>query len=164
MQNLSICIGGPEPNIGSIIDAWRAQKFVTYPDLPNWEGLQWSFTLIQGWQQYINKPLAEIAAYQWASVNEIIMRDLVEISSSNYFVIDYQELLNEPHQSIKELCQFCDLPFGPKMKSYSLQGFPASKYTLTQPAADKWRRHQQDINLSKEIYGYAEERLESFVK
>ena len=52
----------PRGNISSILDAWRAQKFVTYPELPDWPRAEkWSLLLTEGWRALADRPLAEVA-------------------------------------------------------------------------------------------------------
>ncbi|RZA30003.1 MAG: hypothetical protein EOP92_35795, partial [Lysobacteraceae bacterium] len=40
----------PRQVLGSMIDGWQSGRFVTYPHLPDWKGLPWSFLLTPDWQ------------------------------------------------------------------------------------------------------------------
>ncbi|WP_202951107.1 sulfotransferase [Synechococcus sp. PCC 7336] len=53
----------PEANISSIVTAWRSGRFVTYRNLPHWQGLPWSLVLPPNWPQLNGASLAEIAAF-----------------------------------------------------------------------------------------------------
>lgn len=139
-----------EPNIGSIMDAWNSGRFVTYPNLPNWSGQPWSLLLPTGWKRFEGRPLAEIAAWQWAQTNAKIIRDLDALKKDNVHVLDYQGFLDDREAALQQICQFADIPFGPKMQALAKQELPHSKYTLSTPSADKWKRHQQEITLATE--------------
>lgn len=141
----------PNASIASIIEAWESQRFVTYPNLPEWTGvnsvdLNWSFPLIDGWRTQVNKSLPEIAAFQWAQTNQRIIRDLGALSKDDYTVLDFQSILTEPSTSLKRACEFAGIPFGPRMQSLAVQGFANSKYMLSKPRLDKWRRYESEIS------------------
>jgi len=140
----------PEPNIGSIIDAWNSGKFVTYPRLPNWPGKPWSLLLSNGWQKFKHRPLAEIAAWQWASTNKKIINDLQKLPADKWIAINYSDVLQEKEAKLRELCAFSSIAFGPKMQALCKQDLPDSKYTLSKPNAEKWKRHQAEIDAAFE--------------
>jgi hypothetical protein len=37
-------------NLSSMMEAWRARRWITYPKLPGWKGPPWSLLLPPGWQ------------------------------------------------------------------------------------------------------------------
>lgn len=151
-----------EPNIGSIIDAWNSKKFVTYPNLPGWSGPPWSLLLCDGWRRLHNKPLAHIAAHQWASTNAKIMHDLSSLPSSDRCVISYEGLLSDTQASMSALCEFMQIPFGPKMRSYADTGFPNSKYAISQPHQQKWLRHAEPISAVESVFQAVQQELDTF--
>ena len=87
-------------NISSIIEGWelgaKTGRFVTFRDLPDWPLDHWCFLLPPGWQKYKNATLAELAAFQWQSCNEIIMAALLKLSTDRWTTITYAELINSP--------------------------------------------------------------------
>jgi LPS sulfotransferase NodH len=54
----------PRANISSMMEAWRAGRWVTYPRLRGWNGMPWSLLLPPGWQKLDGRPLQEICAFQ----------------------------------------------------------------------------------------------------
>ncbi|MEM7359121.1 MAG: sulfotransferase [Pseudomonadota bacterium] len=151
-----------QPNIGSIIDAWQSGKFVTYADLPGWDEPPWSLLLTPGWAEYKGGDLAQIAAHQWAVTNHVIMDDLSELPAGDSFVVSYEDLLADPHRVLSEVCGFMEVPFGPKMRSFAQTGFPHSRYALTAPASDKWKRHETEIEAVAESLLSIQERIDQF--
>lgn len=129
-------------NLGSILDAWQSGRFVTYAGLPGWPGPPWSLLLTEGWQALAGKPPAEIALQQWQGANQAIMDSLSSLPRERWRVLDYATLLREPAAVFERACAFAGLPVEPRIAAeIATQGLPASRYTLTPPAKDKWRRH-----------------------
>ena len=146
-------------NIGSMIDAWKSQKFVTYKRLPDWEGPNWSLLLPPGWREVSGRPVAEIAAWQWAETNDSIMRDLAQLPSTDWTHVSYESLLESPDPTLRRLCEFIGVPYGPRMQSIASQEFPLSRYTLTAPKVDKWKRHGAAIEAAASIYSGVEQNI-----
>ena len=147
------------PNIGSMIDAWLSEKFVTYRDLPDWEGPEWSLLLPPGWRTMRGRPLPEIVAWQWANTNEQIMNDLSKLPRSEWTQISYETLLASPGETLQSLCQFAGIPYGPRMQAFANEGFPLSRYALTTPDENKWKRHEDDIRAASHLYSSTERRI-----
>ena len=141
-----------ESNIGSIIDAWGSQRFVTYANLPDWDGPKWSLLLPAGWRNMRGRSIPEIAAWQWARTNERIMDDLARFPNSDWTHVSYESLLADPIGEFPKLCNFMDIPYGPRMQAIAQQALPHSRYTLTAPHQDKWKRHEKDIRAVAESY------------
>lgn len=129
-------------NLGSILDAWQSGRFVTYAGLPGWSGPPWSLLLTPGWQALNGKPMAEVALHQWRSANQAILEALRALPRERWRVLDYASLLQEPAAVFERAGAFAGLAAEPAIAAgISSQGLPPSRYTLTPPAKDKWRRH-----------------------
>ncbi len=132
-------------NISSIMEAWRARRWVTYPQLRGWQGSPWSLLLPPGWQELNGRSLEEIAAFQWHSANRIVLEDLQKIPSRRWTTVNYQSLLDEPETTIERLCEFSGLAMDDRLRTRLKNPLPLSRYTHTQPAADKWRKNEREI-------------------
>ena len=135
----------PEANISSIMSAWRSGRFVTYRTLPDWQGLPWSLVLPPNWQQVNGAPLAEIAALQWASTNQTILKTLLQMPSDRWCAVSYERFLDNPSCTIQRLCKFASIPFDRHLQSRTANSLPHSRYTLTAPASDKWKQHADEL-------------------
>ena len=149
-------------SIASMIEAWNSQRFVTYADLPDWQGLKWSLPLVEGWRDLIGKPVTQIAAVQWAQINDKIIEDLSALNANDYTSLSYDDLLSKSHESLDAICKFAEVPFGPRMQSFVQDGFPHSKYTLSEPAANKWQQYEAEITLAETLFELSEQRLAQF--
>jgi hypothetical protein len=153
----------PRDNLSSLLDSWRSGRFRTYPGLPGWTGEPWSHLLIPGWQELIGKPLAEIVAAQWRITHETVLQDLAGVPDSDWELVAYEALLADTAGEIKRLCRFCEVPFGPHMRTLVTQPLRHSRYTLTAPDAEKWRANAAELEVALPLVAGVEERLAELV-
>ncbi|MDR3419178.1 MAG: sulfotransferase [Nevskia sp.] len=134
----------PHENISSIMEAWRSGGWIMYPQLPGWDG-PWSMLLPPGWQSLRGAPLEEVAAFQWARTNEVVLDDLARLPSERWMALNYADFLGDPAAAVRRVCDFAGLEFDERLAAYLQRPLPLSAYTLTPPAADKWRTNEAAI-------------------
>ena len=132
----------PREEIASMIDAWSSGRFVTYPQLPGWDGPPWSLVLTPGWRAMRGRPLAEIAVRQWAVATTILLDDLERIDADRVTLVRYGDLVDDPHATLTSVCESTGLAWDRQLQRGQL---PVARHTLTAPHPDKWRRHWPDI-------------------
>ncbi len=133
-------------NISSLMDSWRSQRYVTYPQLPGWPGDKpWSHLLIPGWHELVNSSLPEITAQQWLVTNQTILDDLNELPRDRWCAIDYDSLLANTGRELQRLCLFSQIIFGPRMHEAASKPLKLSKYTLSAPHPDKWKKNAAEL-------------------
>ncbi len=148
----------PKENIASIMEAWNlglsTGRFITFPDLPNWDRKAWCLLLPPGWQDYIGKSLAEIATFQWVKSNQMILQTLNKLEHSKWTSVSYQSLVDEPTEVLCRLLKFSGSSFN---QIESIDKLALSKTTVTAPHPDKWKKYEQEIMaLSSEVGPVAE--------
>ena len=148
-------------NLSSMMEAWKAKRWVTYPNLRGWAGPPWSLLLPPGWQALDGKPLEEICAFQWASANRFILDDLQAVPRERWTAIDYQSLLDEPARVIEHLCNFLQLETDDRLLSRVSKPLPLSRLTHTAPKAEKWRQNEKEIETVLPMLSEVEERLKA---
>lgn len=131
----------PCETLGSMIDAWLSGRFRTYPGLPGWPGPPWSLLLVPGWPQLVGKPLGEIVATQWETATRLMLDDLEALPAARVHTVRYERLVAAPEVELARLGAALGLVRDRPRDG----GLPLSRYTLTQPAPDKWRRHAAQI-------------------
>jgi hypothetical protein len=130
----------PRENLSSIIEAWRAGRWVTYNRLEGFAG-PWSLLLPPGWQAMNGRPLGEIAAFQWEAANRIALDDLQKLPPSRWTVLNYGDLVADPAACIRRICDFAGLAFDSGLENRLVAPLPLSRYTQTPPAPDKWLKN-----------------------
>lgn len=130
--------------ISSMLDAWRSGKFVTYPQLPGWDGPPWSLLLTPGWRELSGRPLAQVVAAQWSVATRYLLDDLERLSPDRWCVAGYDALIHEPQQEMQRLAKFLDIDWDRELTA----PLPLSKTTLTAPNEEKWRRNADDLKVA----------------
>ena len=94
-----------------------------------------------GWRQLAGKPLAEIVAAQWQAATDTLLDDLDALPAARVTIARYDALTAEPQAEVARVCADVDLRW-----DRSIHGvLPDSRHTLTAPSADKWRKHEAEI-------------------
>jgi len=133
-------------NVSSLLDSWRSGGYVTYPRLPGWSGDKpWSHLLIPGWRQLADRSLAEIAARQWLVTNQTILDDLRDLPPERWCTVEYDSFLANTKSELERLCSFSQVIFGPRMHEVASRPLRQSKYTLTAPHPDKWKKNAAEL-------------------
>jgi hypothetical protein len=130
----------PRENLSSIIDAWNNGGWVTYPQMPDWDG-PWSLVLPPGWRRLRGKSLGEIAAFQWETTNRIALDDLVALPAHQWLALNYRDFLADPPHAVQRICEFAGIEFDAALRHRVGAPLPLSKYTHTKPAPEKWRKN-----------------------
>ena len=124
----------PREELSSMLEAWRSGKFVTYPDLPDWDGRPWSLLLVPGWRELSGRPLAEVVAAQWATTTDILLDDLEQLDPERWCVASYEGLVRDPAAEIARIADFVDIAWDDPLD----EPLPNSRHTLTPPESGKW--------------------------
>lgn len=90
----------PHYAVSSGVTAWRTGRFVTNPVLPGWWGESWSFPLIAEWQELIGRPLHEVVAVQWLSLDRDLRSGLAVLDPARVVVVSYEDLVADPQSVV----------------------------------------------------------------
>jgi hypothetical protein len=134
----------PRANISSIMEAWRAGKWQTYPRLEGFT-LPWSLLLPPEWEAVRGKPLEEVAAFQWDVTNRIVLDDLAVLPKERWSMLAYDSFVANPAQSIQGVCRFLGMEFDAGLAQRLSGPLPQAKHTLTAAEPEKWMRNQSAI-------------------
>lgn len=96
----------PQQALASMLEAWESGRFVTYPQLPGWEGPAWSLLLTPGWRELAGRPLAEIVAAQWESATRTLLGDLERLGPERWCALGYDELVADPDRELARIADF----------------------------------------------------------
>lgn len=130
----------PLENISSIIDGWGSGRFVTYAGLQVAAG-PWSFLLPPGWQERQQDSVAQLAAWQWVTSHEHALNAFSAIDRERVFALNYDDFLQQSAHSVESLCDFIGIEYDAELAQHCSAPLPLSRYTLSQPGQDKWKRN-----------------------
>lgn len=145
--------------LASMIEAWDSGRFMTYPQLPGWTGHPWSLLLVPGWQQLKGQPLPVVVAHQWSIATELMLDDLDVLPRERVRAVRHSDFVAEPDTCIAALARSVGLGWDRKLGAM----LPLSKYTVSRPSPDKWRRMEHLITPILPIVSEADERARAFV-
>ena len=134
----------PRANLASIIEAWKAGRWVTYRGLDE-RADPWSLLLPPDWRAMRDAPLPEIAAFQWESANRIALDDLAKIDRNRWTTVTYEDLIANPRAVIERLTKFMGIGIDAGLEQRLAAPLPPSRQTNTPPDAQKWRLHEAEI-------------------
>lgn len=144
----------PRETISSMLDAWRSGRFITYPNLPGWEGPPWSLLLVPGWRKLSGRSLSEIVARQWATTVDSLLDDLAALPSDRWCVASYDRLVSEPDVEMRRLCAFLGLSWDLELAA----PLPHSRHTLDSPHPEKWQRNADEVLAHQDVFAPAAQR------
>jgi hypothetical protein len=154
----------PRGNISSMMEAWRAGNWVTYPRLPGWYGLPWSLLLPPGWEELNAAPLEEVCAFQWNTSNQIILDDLERLPPERWTACDYQSLIDDAPATVGRLCEFAGVSVDERLAERLANQLPLSRYTQSAPDAEKWRKNEKEILTVLKSVAATQRRCEAVLK
>jgi len=129
-------------NINSLIEGWKRSEKYRRKEVKNW-----SFILPPGWEDYKERSVEDIAAFQWAESNKAAMTSLNKIESKRKYILKYEDLIENPEKSIKEMANFIGIPPCSGLKKFSKK-LPEVNY-ISKPDKEKWKKN---IDLIEKTY------------
>lgn len=138
-----LLVRDPHAAIGSMLEAWESNRFVTYERLPGIEG-PWSMMLPDGYAE-AGITTAERAAFQWREANRVALADLRALPQREWCVVDYEQLTRDAAQVVRRIAVHAELDLEDVLKYATADTLPISTHTLSAPAKDKWRRHADRV-------------------
>jgi hypothetical protein len=134
----------PRANLSSMMQAWRANGWVTYRNLSGWPG-PWSLLLPPGYERLRDRPLEEIVAFQWKAANETILEDLANLPRKRWTSLSYEDFTANPRAEVAKLLDFAGLAMDEWLEAYLSKPLPLSRHTQTRPDPDKWKQNAAAI-------------------
>jgi hypothetical protein len=153
----------PRSNLSSMMEAWKAGRWVTYRRLPGWKGPPWSLLLPPGWQAMNGRSLQEICAFQWISANQVILDDLENISADRWMACSYDQLTRNTEDTACRICTFAGLEMDDHFLEHLSAPLPLSRYTHTAPSPDKWRKNEAEILEVMDQLADVQQRCEALI-
>ena len=137
-------------NINSLIEGWKSNgKYIRMKNpsvslnIKGYEGTGWNFVMPPGWENYINKPLEEVCAFQWISSNKATLEGLKDIGDDRKLFISYEDLSEDTYETIRLICNFAGIPLSGNLRKISYK--PPEVNYVTKPQKEKWRKNARLI-------------------
>ena len=144
MPDTSFLVRDPRANIASMIEGWpyleRFGKPQLTPCLRRHAARtieHWTYPAPPGWQQMVDRPLAEICAWSWQQHVEAVLAFCAR-RADDVLRVRYEELAERPLRVVQDLASELGLSWSEDVARY-LREAPLSWTTVTRPSSDKWQ-------------------------
>ena len=87
------------------------------------------------------QPQADIVTRQWETATRVLLDDLQALDGAHWTGVDHDRFLADPQGTVERLGDWAGWGWDRDLGGV----LPLSRYTLTTPAPDKWRKHAADI-------------------
>ena len=162
-------------NVSSLMNAWRSKKKFqftyrkyleeylspledgSYFKIDGYKGDVWKFAMPEGWENYRDKPLAEVCAFQWLKTHEAAIDSFSKIDDKRIIRIKFEDLMQNTRENISELCEFLEINFSPKMQQI-VNEMPLVN-TFSPASKHKARKNQPDLERIAPLLDEMQERL-----
>ncbi len=137
----------PGDNLNSLIEGWRKpDEFATWSNgLParvaveNGTLTQWCFFLAEGWRDYVNAPVEDVAAFQYAAINAAILDAKTNIPAGQWIEVFYEDFLRDPAAAFRHVFERCGLRFDDRLQAHCANVLDIPYNAFSEIRLDKWK-------------------------
>jgi len=136
-HNLGSCFGN-HPHV-------RVLKIKGYSDLYPHGNIWWNFDLPAGWQEYADRELLEVCAFQWHSANAEILGNL-DSSRQNCCTVHFEKIIRSLESrkvEFAKILEFMGIP-SEEAEALELESLPVVQSTLP-PQLYRWKKRKELI-------------------
>ncbi len=138
---------GPGDNLNSLIEGWRKpDEFATWSnDLPaqvaveNGQLREWCFFLADGWRDYLNAPVEDVAAFQYNAINRAILDARAGIPDGQWVEVFYEDFLRDPVATFRRVFEGCGLAFDARLEAHCAEVLDIPYNAFSEIRLDKWK-------------------------
>lgn len=135
-------------NVHSLLEGWRQPHLfpgyrtpVPVTSTGQTRG-RWAFTLIPGWRELVDRPLAEICARQWVACNQAVLDYAATPGALPTFRLSYEHLTANPDESLRAIAAFLEL----EPERIPAYGQPLPEVNVVSPPdKEKWRAEREAL-------------------
>jgi hypothetical protein len=111
-----------------------------------WRYTKWHYLVPPGWQEYRERRLEEICAFQWISSTTQAWQDL-NAGPADFLLVRHEEIMARPAEEYARVLEFCELPrsgyFDRVIGEITSRVFTTGG---SRPRSEKWRTmHEKEI-------------------
>jgi hypothetical protein len=132
-----------EDVVSSLMEGWKNWSQI---DSKEWHLTKWHYIVPPGWQDWRNRSLQEICAFQWCESNRIAWADLNRCGC-DFIMAKHEDLMLDPQNQYDRILNFCQLPPSQYFKTV-IANTKNRIFTSggSKPKPQKWRKlHYQEI-------------------
>jgi hypothetical protein len=137
----------PGDNLNSLIEGWRKpDEFATWSrELPaqvaieSGELREWCFFLADGWRDYVNAAVEDVAAFQYDAINRAILDARAAIPPKQWVEVYYEDFLRDPTATFRRVFEGCSLAFDARLEAHCAEVLDIPYNAFSEIRLDKWK-------------------------
>lgn len=137
----------PGDNLNSLIEGWRKpEEFATWSnELPATVAVdegqltQWCFFLADGWRDYVNAPVEDVAAFQYDAINRAILDARAGVPAGQWVEVLYEDFLRDPVAAFRGVFEGCGLAFDARLQAHCAAVLDIPYNAFSEIRLDKWK-------------------------
>ncbi|MEW6118598.1 MAG: sulfotransferase [Pseudomonadota bacterium] len=137
----------PGDNLNSLIEGWqKPDEFATWSrNLPAKVAVergtldQWCFFLAEGWRDYLEAAVEEVAAFQYEAINRAIIDARQGIPPAQWVEVCYEDFLRVPEATFERLFAACGLRFDAATRARCMGALEVPYNAFSEIRLDKWK-------------------------
>lgn len=137
----------PGDNLNSLIEGWKKpDEFATWSDdLPAKVAVedgtltQWCFFLADGWREYVNAAVEDVAAFQYRAINAAILDAKAGIPPGQWVEVFYEDFLRDPVATFRQVFEGCGLTFDARLQAHCAEVLDIPYNAFSEIRLDKWK-------------------------
>ena len=154
----------PGDNLNSLIEGWRKpDEFATWSnDLPatvaveNGQLHQWCFFLADGWRDYVNAPVEDVAAFQYVAINQAILDAKAHVPAGQWVEVCYEDFLRGPVATFRQVFEGCGLRFDARLQAHCAGVLDIPYNAFSEIRLDKWKDGRNREKIARVLPQVAE--------
>ncbi len=147
----------PGDNIDSLINGWgKAEEFGAWSSalpaevrIDNGAYRDWCFFLAEGWRNYCQSSIEEVCAFQYESINRVILGARENIPAEQWHEVSYEALLASPVNEFRRLFEGCKLQFDTRIEQHCADVLDKPYNTFSAIGVDKWMKGVNSERVEK---------------
>jgi len=158
----------PGDNINSLIEGWgKPDKYATwsgiFPEtvaIDDGRYTRWCFFLAEGWRNYLNATIEDVAAFQYQAINRAILEARASVPANQWVEVFYEDLVRDPVAGYQKLYADCRLNFSPAVRAHCEQVLSKPYDVFGEIELDKWKKSHNRERVERVLGRVAEVALE----
>jgi hypothetical protein len=140
-----------EDVISSLMEGWKRWSGT---GTGAWSYGKWHYLAPPGWQEWTDRPLEEICAFQWVEATRTARADLQEHCPDRFLMVRHEDAVARPHQVYGRILDFCQLPPSPHLdRLLTEQEKRHFTYGGSAPRPEKWKElHRAEVERVRPMF------------
>ncbi len=136
----------PGDNLNSLIEGWgKPEEFATWsaqvPATVDIDGRyrRWCFFLAEGWRDYLARPIEDVCAFQYRTINTAILDARARVPASQWVEVFYEDFLRDPVRAFRGVFEGCGLRFDATLERHCAGVLGKPYNAFSEIRLDKWK-------------------------